>query len=54
MKSGDITLMEKIDTDGYDWIKEELGIEDERVIQDREKEQITLGAACGLSEKLGL
>ena len=25
VKSGDITLMQKIDAEGYDWIKEELG-----------------------------
>ena len=31
VKSGDISLMQKIDTDGYDWIKEELGIENELV-----------------------
>ena len=54
VKSGGIELMERIDADGYDWIKAELGIEDERVIQDTPKEQITLGGNCGLSEKLGL
>lgn len=32
VKSGGPELMKKIDADGYDWIKEELGIEDERVI----------------------
>jgi len=31
VKSGDITLMQKIDAEGYDWIKKELGIEDESV-----------------------
>ena len=54
VKSGGIELMARIDAEGYDWIKEELGIEDERVIQETEKEQITLGGNCGLSEKLGL
>jgi len=54
VKSGDISLMEKIDAEGYDWIKDELGIYDERVVQEVEDTQITLGGACGLSEKLGL
>ena len=54
VKSGDSSLIEKIDAEGYDWIKEELGIEDERTVQEVEKEKITLGGACGLSEKLGL
>lgn len=31
VKSGDISLMKKIDTEGYDWIKEELGLETETV-----------------------
>ena len=31
VKSGDISLMKKIDTEGYDWIKEELGLETELV-----------------------
>jgi Fe-S cluster assembly ATP-binding protein len=29
VRSGGKELIEKIDTDGYDWLKEELGIEDE-------------------------
>lgn len=29
VKNGGLELMEKIDAEGYDWIKEELGIEDE-------------------------
>jgi ABC-type transport system involved in Fe-S cluster assembly, ATPase component len=32
VKSGGPELMERIDSEGYDWIKEELGIDDERVI----------------------
>ncbi len=32
VKTGDQALMKKIDTEGYDWLKEELGIDDERVI----------------------
>lgn len=31
VKSGDISLMQKIDAEGYDWIKEEMGIESELV-----------------------
>ena len=32
VKSGGPELMKRIDSEGYDWIKEELGIDDERVI----------------------
>jgi Fe-S cluster assembly ATP-binding protein len=53
VKSGGIELMKKIDAEGYDWIKEELGIEDERVIVDEEKRPIRLDS-CGTKEKLGL
>jgi len=53
VKSGGVELMQKIDAEGYDWIKEELGIEDERVIQDEEKRPIRL-ESCGTKEKLGL
>ncbi|MCL1924481.1 MAG: Fe-S cluster assembly ATPase SufC [Defluviitaleaceae bacterium] len=31
VKSGDISLMQKIDAEGYDWIKAELGITDETI-----------------------
>lgn len=31
VKTGDQSLMKRIDAEGYDWIKEELGITDERV-----------------------
>ena len=34
VKSGGPELMKRIDSEGYDWIKEELGIDDERVITD--------------------
>ncbi|MCL1990995.1 MAG: Fe-S cluster assembly ATPase SufC [Defluviitaleaceae bacterium] len=53
VKSGGIELMKKIDEEGYEWIKEELGIEDERVIQDEEKRPVRLDS-CGTKEKLGL
>ena len=54
VKSGGIELMQRIDADGYDWIKEELGIEDERVIIEDEKERPVRLDSCGTKEKLGL
>lgn len=36
VKSGGPELAERLENDGYDWIKEELGIVDERVGQDEE------------------
>ncbi len=36
VKTGDRELMKRIDADGYDWIKDELGIEDERVVPEGE------------------
>lgn len=54
VKSGDISLIEKIDAEGYDWIKEELGIEDERVIAGVESSQSIRLDSCGTKEKLGL
>lgn len=53
VKSGDVSLMKRIDTEGYDWIKEELGIEDERVIVEEEEERILLGT-CATKEALDL
>jgi len=50
VKTGGTELMKKIDQHGYDWIKEELGIEDERVIPE-EKEDIILGT-CATKEAL--
>ncbi|MBP1154557.1 MULTISPECIES: Fe-S cluster assembly ATPase SufC [unclassified Paenibacillus] len=37
VKSGGPELAERLENDGYDWIKEELGIVDERVGQDEEE-----------------
>ncbi|MFH5881985.1 MAG: Fe-S cluster assembly ATPase SufC [Candidatus Izemoplasmataceae bacterium] len=51
VKSGSVDLMIKIDQNGYDWIKEELGIEDERVIPEVEDERVLLGA-CATKEAL--
>ncbi len=53
VKSGDITLMEKIDQEGYDWLKEELGIDDERVIVEEKEERVMLGT-CATKEALDL
>lgn len=50
VKSGGVELMKKIDEQGYDWIKEELGIDDERVLQEDE-ERIILGS-CATKEAL--
>lgn len=53
VKSGDIELVKKIDQDGYDWIKKEVGIEDERVVpeNDESEEQGMLGT-CATREAL--
>jgi len=52
--SGDISLMEKIDAEGYDWIKEEFDIEDERVSQDEEPDRPVRLETCATKEILGL
>ena len=53
VKSGNIDLIQKIDKEGYDWIKEELGIEDERVYFEEEEERTMLGT-CATKEILKL
>ena len=53
VRSGDSSLMKRIDTEGYDWLKEELGIEDERVIVEEEEERVMLGT-CATKEALDL
>lgn len=53
VKSGDMDLIKKIDTEGYDWIKDEVGIDDVRVIEDEEEERILLGT-CATKEALDL
>jgi Fe-S cluster assembly ATP-binding protein len=53
VRSGDVTLMERIDAEGYDWLKEELGIEDERVIVEEEEARVMLGT-CATKEALDL
>jgi Fe-S cluster assembly ATP-binding protein len=38
VKSGGPELAKRLESEGYDWVKEELGIEDETVGQDQEEE----------------
>lgn len=53
VKSGDQSLIIRIDNEGYDWIKEELGIEDERVLVEEEEQRVILGT-CATKETLNL
>jgi Fe-S cluster assembly ATP-binding protein len=53
VKSGDMSLIKKIDTEGYDWIKEEMGIEDVRVIEEDDEKRVMLGV-CATKEALDL
>ena len=53
VKSGDYSLIKKIDEEGYDWLKEELGIDDVRVIVEEEEERVILGT-CATKEALDL
>jgi len=53
VKSGDKKLIERIDQEGYDWIKEELGIKEERVYVEEAEERIIL-ATCATKEALDL
>jgi Fe-S cluster assembly ATP-binding protein len=53
VKSGGMELIKKIDTEGYDFIKKELGIEDHRVVVEEEEEKVLLGV-CATKEALGL
>ncbi len=51
VKSGNQKLIERIDQEGYDWIKEELGIEEERVFIEEKEERVILGT-CATKELL--
>lgn len=53
VKTGNSDLITRIDQEGYDWIKEELGIDDVRVIVEEEKERVILGI-CATKEALDL
>lgn len=47
VKTGGKELITKIDNEGYDWIKEELGLEDEEV---EKKQHVVLGS-CAIKNK---
>jgi len=49
VKSGGVSLMKTIDKDGYDWIKEELGIDDEKVVPEKEEDPVLL-ESCATKE----
>lgn len=51
VKTGGKDLIERIDKEGYDFIKEELGIVDERVIIPETEERIILGS-CATKDAL--
>jgi Fe-S cluster assembly ATP-binding protein len=53
VKSGNMDLIKRIDTEGYDWIKQEVGIEDVRVIEEEEEKRVVLGT-CATREALDL
>jgi len=53
VKSGGMEIITRIDTEGYDWIKEELGIENVRVIEEEEERRVMLGV-CATKEALDL
>lgn len=53
VKSGGTELIKRIDSEGYDWLKKELGIDDVRVIIEEEEEKVLLGV-CATKEALGL
>lgn len=53
VKSGGQEIIKRIDQEGYDWIKEELGIEDVRVIEEEEEKRVMLGT-CATKEALDL
>ena len=50
VKTGGVDLMKKIDEEGYEWIKDELGIEDERVMP--EEDERVLLENCATKEAL--
>ena len=53
VRSGGAELIERIDREGYDWIKKELGITDERVIIPEEEQRVSIGS-CATKDFLGL
>jgi Fe-S cluster assembly ATP-binding protein len=49
VKSGGKELISKIDAEGYDWIKTELGIEDEEIVN--KKAHAVLGSCAFKTSK---
>ncbi len=54
VKSGGLDLMERIDKEGYDWIKEELGIVDERVIPEETSKRPAMIGECATKKTLNV
>lgn len=46
VKSGGPELAERLENEGYDWVKEELGIEDETVGQDTDEFQVPMNTSA--------
>ncbi|MEV2829210.1 Fe-S cluster assembly ATPase SufC [Paenibacillus larvae] len=46
VKSGGPELAERLENEGYDWVKEELGIEDETVGQDADKFKVPMNTSA--------
>jgi Fe-S cluster assembly ATP-binding protein len=42
VKSGGPELAQRLESEGYDWVKEELGIVDERVGQEEEEFKVPM------------
>lgn len=53
VKSGGMEIIKRIDAEGYDWIKQEVGIDDVRVIEEDEEARVMLGQ-CATREALDL
>ncbi len=53
VKSGGMEIIKRIDSEGYDWIKQEVGIDDVRVIEEEEEARVMLGQ-CATREALDL
>ncbi|QVK18741.1 Fe-S cluster assembly ATPase SufC [Mycoplasmatota bacterium] len=54
VKTGGLELMERIDKEGYDWIKEELGIVDEKVIPEETNQRPVMIGECATKKSLDL
>jgi len=54
VKSGGLDLISRIDKEGYDWIKEELGIVDERVITEEVNKRPVMIGECATKKSLDL